>query len=93
MKLYLIRIFVSIDQFFNVLLSPIVNRLLKTENFGHPDETISSALGKTQREQRCRVCDVLCKSLNFIENRLINRGRTNIDHCQKYIEDDEHANL
>jgi len=65
MKRYILNIFVSIDQFANTLLA------------GSPDETISSRCGK--RVGRCRVCTLLCKILNKIDER----------HCKKYIEWDE----
>ena len=79
MKKYFWNILISIDQFFNVLLSPIFNLFTIDNNFGAPDETISSVMGKNIRENRCKFCHIICYFLNKIDE----------NHCKKSIEEDE----
>ena len=73
------RLAISVDQFFNVFLSPLLNFLLKPVfRFGHPDETLSSVFGKNIRAGKCRFCSVICKVLEWFDK----------DHCKESIEDD-----
>ena len=75
---WLWNILISIDQFFNVLLSPLLNWMLKPEaRFGFPDETLSSVLGKNR--ERCKTCYWICRALHWIDP----------NHCEKSIELDE----
>lgn len=73
------RLVISIDQDFNVWLSPILNQFLPLggSRFGYEDETLSSVFAKNA--QHARWCCVMCKLLNFLEP----------DHCNKSIERDE----
>ena len=79
-KHYVIRLLVSIDQFFNVLLSPLLNRCLCPTNgqFGSEDETLSSVFAKNA--EHCKWCIGMCRFLHFFDK----------DHCEKSIERDEH---
>ena len=75
---YFWRVLVSIDQFFNVLLYPLLNLWLKPKiPFGNPDETLSSVFGKNSAE--CKFCNFMCRVLNVFDP----------DHCNKSIEHDE----
>lgn len=77
MKWYLIRLLLTIDQFFNVLLSPLLNLLPNLNHqFGHHDETISSVLGKSK--DSCKLCGIVCKLLACFDNR----------HCIDAVKDD-----
>jgi hypothetical protein len=77
---YLWNLIVSIDQFFNTLLSPLLNLLLNPiYKFGNPDETISSVMGKNVEKNTCRGCYYLCKIIHWFDK----------DHCIKSIEHDE----
>ena len=72
------NILISIDQFFNVLLSPSLNWILKPKaRFGYPDETLSSVLGKNRAQ--CKTCYWICRALHLIDK----------NHCEKSIELDE----
>ena len=80
MKKYLWNILIWIDQGFNVILSPILNIFISNEHdFGNPDETLSSVMGKQIRLGRCKGCKLICKLLHWFDP----------DHCNKSIEDDE----
>ena len=48
MTAYLWNLLVALDQLANVLLAPALNATLRptAARFGHPDETLSSVLGK-----------------------------------------------
>ncbi len=71
------NILISIDQFFNVLLSPLLNLILRpSARFGDPDETLSSVFGKNGEE--CRACHFICKLLHLIDPQ----------HCERSIESD-----
>ncbi len=68
---------ISIDQFFNVLLSPLLNLILRpSARFGDPDETLSSVFGKNGEE--CKACHFICKLLHLIDPQ----------HCERSIESD-----
>lgn len=73
------RLLLSIDQFFNVLLSPVLNLFLpKTAHrFGNEDETLSSVFGKNAAT--VTWCYWMCRLLH-----LFDKG-----HCHKSIEHDE----
>lgn len=77
MKQYVWNLLIAFDQLANALIGPALNRLLRTEAFGFPDETISSAMGKVQ--DRCSMCAWLCRLLH----------RFDPDHCNRSIERDE----
>ena len=80
MKTYLWNLIVSLDQtFLNVLLSPLWNKFTPLKNFGAPDETLSSAMGKNIEKGVCMPCHLVCKILSRLE----------LKHCTKSIEDDE----
>jgi len=83
---WIIRILYSFDQFVNALLYPFLNLLLGkgSYKFGHPDETLSSVMGKNIRTGHCKGCYFICKILNRIE--FWRRD----DHCERSIEEDEH---
>ena len=77
---YLWNILVSLDQFVNVLLSPLLNAALNpVVKFGNPDETLSSVFGKNIEQGACRGCRIICKFLHGIDP----------NHCNKSIERDE----
>ena len=78
---YIKSLLTATSQFFNVLLSPILNRFTRLENFGNADETISGVMGKNIRRNECKFCSVICWFLNKLE----------VEHCKKSIEDDENA--
>lgn len=62
----------------NILIG--VDQLLNTILFGHPDETISSRIGKyIRRNSPGWIPNKLNKFLNIFQK----------DHCVKSIEDDE----
>ncbi len=68
---------ISIDQYFNVLLSPLLNLILRpSARFGDPDETLSSVFGKNGEE--CKACHFICKLLHLIDPQ----------HCERSIESD-----
>ena len=76
---YFWRVLISIDQGFNVVLSPALNWGLNTDKFGYPDETLSSVFGKETSEGKCKVCYFVCRVLNVFDP----------NHCKKSIEADE----
>lgn len=65
-KRYIWNLLISIDQLANVILG------------GHPDETISSRLGKKKREGD-KFSEVACGVLDVFDE----------NHCTKSIEEDE----
>lgn len=67
LRAYVWNLFVALDQ------------LLNTIAFGDPDETLSSRMGKTIRENRCLACRWICWLL----------GKFDRNHCNKTIETDE----
>lgn len=81
LKAYGWNLLVALDNFANVLLSPLLNLLLrpKAARFGDPDETLSSVFGKNVRAGKCYGCRLVCRLLNKIDP----------GHCQASIEDDE----
>jgi len=79
-KAYGWRLLIALDQFFNVLLSPILNYFLPFNSlnyFGNEDETLSSVFGKNAG--LCRWCFWLCRVLHLADK----------NHCKKSIEYDE----
>lgn len=67
-KKYLVNLAISIDQLANTILA------------GHPDETISSRMGKAIAKNRdCVICQVLCRWLSWVDP----------GHCKDAIEWDE----
>ena len=77
---YFWRLLVSIDQFFNVLLSPVLNAVLKPHyRFGNEDETLSSVFGKNVELGSCKGCYYICRVLHLIDP----------GHCKNSIERDE----
>lgn len=66
-KRYVWNLLISIDQLANTIIG------------GYPDETISSRMGKRVAKGDCKLCNVLCKLLNLIDE----------NHCKKSIEEDE----
>ncbi len=78
---WLWNLLISVDQFFNVLLSPLLNMLVAKSGarFGHPDETLSSVMGKNSRTKTCTVCTWICRHvLHPIDP----------NHCEESIEQD-----
>lgn len=76
-KAWFWRVLLSVDQFANVLLSPLLNLLLHPDNpdkFGYEDETLSSVFGKNRA--RCPACYWVCRALH----------RLDPGHCDKSIE-------
>jgi hypothetical protein len=70
---------VSLDKYSNRELRTLWNKVLRTESgykFGNPDETISSALGKNQRD---RTLTCTGKALVYILDKIEK------DHCLKAI--------
>lgn len=64
--LYLRNLIVGTNQLINAILG------------GDPDETVSSRLGKGERDG-CRVCRFICVLIDLV---------TNDRHCERYIEND-----
>lgn len=62
LKQYFLNILISVDQLVNTIFG------------GHPDETISSRMGK--RVDDCKFCYFICRILHVIDP----------DHCKKSIE-------
>ncbi|MBL6665968.1 MAG: hypothetical protein ISP66_03085 [Flavobacteriaceae bacterium] len=81
---YWLRLAVSIDQLGNVLLQYLLNDLLlcsrSTNRFGHEDETISSVLGKNQKNNSLSgVGKFLSRFLDLLDpNHVLN----SIEHPQ-----------
>jgi hypothetical protein len=63
---------ISIDQMGNVAMQDLFDDILITKNgyqFGNVDETISSVLGKNERQQTLKgLGKILVKLLNFIDS-------------------------
>lgn len=79
------RLLVSLDQFINVLASPLLNLFLpkhprhgRLNPFGKPDETLSSVFGKNARNG-VTWCYWVCRGLHWFDK----------DHCKRSIEEDE----
>ena len=87
--LYFARNFTAADQLANTIAYPILNLFLGNGSykFGHQDETLSSVMGKNVRSGHCKGCYFICKDLNVIE------FWKTYDHCERVIEDDEHAGI
>lgn len=80
---YLVRTLVSMDQLANVIFSPLLNWLTSdgAYKFGHPDETLSSVMGKNIEKGHCRGCRWICRWILHPIDR---------NHCVDSIEEDEH---
>ncbi len=77
LKRYFWNTLLTIDQAANVLLAPILNRVLDVEClFGDSDETLSSVFGKNRKI--CKACKWMCWLLDKIDSR----------HCSKSVEID-----
>ena len=81
MTAYLWNLLVALDQLANVLLAPALNATLRptVARFGHPDETLSSVLGKNVEAGSCVGCRLICRLLH----------RLDPEHCERSIERDE----
>lgn len=84
MTAYLWNLLIALDQLANVLLSPLLNLILRPSaaRFGDPDETLSSVLGKNVEAGACIGCHWVCRLLHLADPW----------HCQKSIERDEGMN-
>jgi len=76
MKRWIFDILIAIDQLANVIFKYPLDFIFGVRGFGHPDETISSVLGK--HYEQCRLCRVVCKFLSLFDER----------HCRRAIESD-----
>lgn len=80
-KRYFLHLAVSKDQYANVMWQGMSNDLFKKESgykFGNMDETLSSALGKNERDETLtKIGKGLVKFLNKLDK----------DHCKKSIEE------
>lgn len=75
---YFWKVVVSVDQFINVLIAPILNCFFELDYpFGDPDETISSVLGKNQDSSE--ISRYICNMLDKLDP----------NHCADDIERDE----
>ena len=54
---YLWNLLIGLDQLANALLAPALNAVLRptAARFGHPDETLSSVLGKNEYNRENRI--------------------------------------
>ncbi len=79
---YTWNLLIALDQLFNVLLSPLLNALVRNggARFGYADETLSSVFGKNHRRDTCRVCSFICRHI---------LDRIDHGHCSRSIEADE----
>jgi len=62
----------------NLLIA--IDQLINTIFFGDPDETLSSRMGKHEKD--CKVCFYICMILNLFQK----------EHCIKSEEPDEGGN-
>lgn len=79
---YIKRALIAVDQAANAVLGPVLNIVMKPSSdaeFGKPDETISSVMGKNVEKGSCRGCKLVCKVLHWFDS----------EHCKKSIEGDE----
>ena len=78
---YWLTLLIALDQLANALLAPALNAVLRptAARFGHPDETLSSVLGKNVEAGACVGCRLICRLLHRIDP----------GHCEKSIERDE----
>jgi len=75
------RTMTSIDQHWNVICAPILNRFVKTQHrFGDPDETASSVVGKNLRD----TGDLEWVWIEFVASWLLEGGKP---HCIPSIEE------
>lgn len=81
---YILNCLIAVDQLFNVIMGPVFNLIFSVKksgyyreaSFGHPDETISSVLGKLSRMGNKRARRV-CRLLHVLDDK----------HCYKSIEE------
>jgi len=88
---YWLRSFLAYDQFINTVFSGFLNWLFHHPeySFGHPDETVSSVLGKNIRcyeKETNRSIFYIDKILTILD------GREGSSHSIDAIEDDENVN-
>lgn len=78
MTTYLWSLLIALDQLANALLSPLLNLILRptAARFGHPDETLSSVLGKNVEAGACVGCRLICRLLHWFDP----------GHCERSIE-------
>lgn len=81
-KQWYLNLAISKDQYGNVLGMHLFNDLLITKQskhkFGHPDETISSVLGKNKREKTLtKIGQILSNLLDFIDNNHVTKSIEN----------------
>lgn len=72
---YIFNIFLSFDQFINTLLA------------GHPDETLSSRLGRTKGDERYMfvyLLRIIVDCIFFFDYKVDDEGNR-IKHCEKSI--------
>jgi hypothetical protein len=87
---WLLRVLISIDQFANVLASPLLNRIPGASGyFGYPDETISSALGKVTRKADRAIKHKQSEGYKWARAVCAVLNRIDPGHCGRSIEDDE----
>lgn len=81
MRAYFWNALIAADQLANVLLSPLLNLILRpgAARFGDPDETLSSVMGKLVEAGECRGCRLICRLLHLLDP----------EHCERSIERDE----
>lgn len=78
---YFLNLLISLDQFVNVALSPLLSKMLKEGGyeFGNPDETLSSVFGKNVESDTCKACKFICKYILHPLDK---------NHCRNSIEID-----
>lgn len=76
---YIKAVLIGVDQLVNATVGPVLNKVLASNRFGFPDETLSSVFGKEVKDGRCRGCYWICRGLHLLDP----------NHCNKSIEYDE----
>jgi len=81
-KQWYLNLAISKDQYGNVLGMYFFNDLLITKvskhRFGHPDETISSVLGKNKREKTLtKIGQILSNVLDFLDHNHVTKSIEN----------------
>lgn len=80
---YIFNILISFDQFINVLLGPVLNKLFSCNHYGNPDETLSGTMGKRiTLGKATRFEKSLCRILSWID-------WTSKKHCIESIDKGE----
>lgn len=80
---YLFNLFLAVDQALNTIL------------FGHPDETLSSRLGRTVDKERyfwVKPVRITIDTLFFFDTKLLPNGRI-MRHCEKSVMSLEQQNF